>query len=97
MRKYFVLTFLFIFHSASFSYSAQDVMPLSLKQCIDLALKNNIDILLAKARSQEAQGQQTVWNADLLPQIDAVASQQRTWWENIGALGFPGRRSHWTF
>jgi outer membrane protein len=90
MRIYFYLTlFLFIFGSP-FCHAAQDVMPLSLKQSIDLALQNNIDVLLAKARAQEAQGQKMAWNADLLPQIDAVASQQRTWWENIGALGFPG-------
>jgi len=72
------------------SDAAENVMPLSLKQCIDLALKNNIDILLSQARAEQAQGEHTVLNADLLPQIDAVASQQRTWWENIGALGFPG-------
>jgi len=72
------------------SYAAPSIMPLSLKQCVDLALQNNIDVLLAKARGEEAQGKKMTWNADLLPQIDAVATQQRTWWENIGALGFPG-------
>ena len=71
-------------------FAADGPMPLSFKQSIDLALKNNIEVLLAKAKSMEAQGQKISWNADLLPQIDAVASQQRTWWENIGALGFPG-------
>jgi len=72
------------------SYAQDNVMPLSLKECIDLALKNNIDVLLSKAREEQVLGEHTVLNADLLPQIDAVASQQRTWWENIGALGFPG-------
>ena len=89
MRKFFLILFIFIF-GASVSYAAPNTMPLSLKQSIELALQNNIDVLLARARSKEAQGQKMQWNADLLPQIDAVASQQRTWWENIGALGFPG-------
>ena len=90
IRKYGGITLLlFIFFTAR-SYAQQEVMPLSLTQCIDLALKNNIEVLLARARGTQARGQQTSWNADLLPQIDAVASQQRTWWENIGALGFPG-------
>ena len=87
---FFTIALLFFIFSCSISHAAQDAMPLSLKQSIDLALQNNIDVLLAKAREQEAQGQKMAWNADLLPQIDAVASQQRTWWENIGALGFPG-------
>jgi len=84
------LVFLALLTIAVPSHAAQEVMPLSLKQCIDLALKNNIDVLLSRARAQQAQGQQIVLDADLLPQIDAVASQQRTWWENIGALGFSG-------
>ncbi len=91
MKKYFLVGVLvYSVFATSLSYAAQDVMPLSLKQCIDLALKNNVDVLLAQARAQQAQGQHTVWDADLLPQIDAVASQQRTWWENFGALGFAG-------
>ena len=71
-------------------YAAENVMPLSLKQCIDLALKNNIDILVSHAREEQAKGEQGIWNAELLPQIDAVASQERTWWENASALGFTG-------
>jgi len=82
-----ILMFFAVEHPA---YAAQGAMPLSLKQCIALALQNNIDVLLARAHAQEAQGQKMSENADLLPQIDAVASQQRTWWENIGALGFSG-------
>jgi len=72
------------------SFAVEEPIALSLKQCIDLALKNNVDILLAQSKAEQSHGQQSQWNADLLPQIDAVASQQRTWWENIGALGFPG-------
>jgi outer membrane protein len=91
IRKYFLgAALVFFIFSAGRSYAAQDAMPLSLKQCIDLALQNNIEVLVARARQQQAQGQEAVWTADLLPQIDAVASQQRTWWENIGALGFSG-------
>jgi len=90
MRKHFWLILFLLIFDTPVSYAAQNAMPLSLKQSIELALQNNIDVLLARARAQEAQGQKMVWNADLLPQIDAVASQERTWWENIGALGFPG-------
>jgi outer membrane protein len=90
MWKYFLIAFFFCFSFAPRSYAASDAMTLSLGQCIDLALKNNIEVLTARARQEQAAGQRDVEIADLLPQIDAVASQQRTWWENIGALGFPG-------
>jgi len=90
MKKYFLLILFMFIPFVARSYAVQEAMPLSLKQCVELALQNNVNVLLAKAQSQEALGQKTLWNADLLPQIDAVASQQRTWWENIGALGFPG-------
>src|ERR1700721_2901549 len=89
-RTYIVLTVFFSILFVGRGQAQADTMPLSLKQCIDLALKNNIDVLLARARSEQAKGEEAVIKADLLPQIDAVASQQRTWWENIGALGFPG-------
>lgn len=72
------------------SFAQEHALSLSLQESIDLALKNNVDVLMSKAESNEAKGQQRVIDADLLPQIDAVASQERTWWENIGALGFPG-------
>jgi len=82
---------LFLFIIVPRSHAAQEAAtPLSLKQCIDLGLKNNVDVLLSRAVAKEAEGEHTVLNADLLPQIDAVASEQRTWWENIATFGFPG-------
>ena len=90
MWKYLLIAFFLCISCGSRSYAAPDVMPLSLQQCIELALKNNIEVLTARARQEQAAGQRDIEIADLLPQIDAVASQQRTWWENIGALGFPG-------
>ena len=86
-RKIFILIFI---TASGPCFAADHPMPLSFKQCIELGLTNNIDVLMARAKSKEALGQKTLFNADLLPQIDAMASQQRTWWENIGALGFPG-------
>ena len=59
MKKYFVGgTFILFIFSASLGYAAQDVMPLSLKQCVDLALKNNVEVLTAHTREQQAKGQQ---------------------------------------
>lgn len=89
MLRTFLRTAVFIILSVGLCYAQPEAMSLSLHQSIDLALKNNITMSSAKARAQQAQGNSIVLNANLLPQIDAVASQQRTWWESLGALGFP--------
>jgi len=90
VMKYIWLILFLLMSLTARSNAAQDALPLSLKQCIDLALKNNVTVLESQARSKQAQGQEMTVRADLLPQIDAVASQQRIWWENLAALGFPG-------
>ena len=90
MKRYLAIALMIISLTASISYADSETMPLSLRQCIDLALKNNVDMLISHARENQAKGEQMVLDADLLPQIDAVASQERTWWENVGALGFAG-------
>ena len=88
--KHGLVALLLTILAATPSSAKANVLSLSLKQCIDLALKNNIEVLVAKARVQQASGQRDILNVNLLPHIEAVASQQRTWWENFGALGFPG-------
>lgn len=89
---YLILTIVIVLTIGSPSF-ADDIVALTLEDSVKLALKNNTDVLVAKARIKQSEGQKDILLADLLPQIDVGASQQRTWWENLGALGFSGAGS----
>ena len=53
--KYAVMTVCLVAFFMPAAFAAQQPMLLSLKQCIDLALKNNIDVLVSRAQEKQAQ------------------------------------------
>src|ERR1051325_5137508 len=69
---------------------AQSTRSLSLREAIDQALNNNLDIILGKEKIDEAKGKAAQTRADLLPNVSATASQESVT-TNLAALGFePG-------
>jgi outer membrane protein TolC len=62
-------------------------MPLTLKQAVDLAIKNNVAVLMAKADSEEAAGTRERRLAALLPHTtaDSLLNMQN---RNLAAAGF---------
>ena len=67
MKKIFILSSLLIFLFSS----AYSETPLSLKQCVKLALKNNNTILNAEAEMMDAKLQQKVARSNFLPSFSA--------------------------
>jgi outer membrane protein TolC len=61
---------------------------LTLTQAIDLAIKNNVSVRLAQAKTAEARGQALRAASDLLPQVMGSASQSRVFKQNLEAMGF---------
>lgn len=63
-------------------------LTLTLAQAVDLAIKNNVQTLLARERIAEARGQRGVGFSALLPNISGAASQANLT-SNLAALGLP--------
>ena len=67
--------------------SAQQ-LTLTLSQAVDLAVKNNVQTLLARERIAEARGERGVGFSALLPNISGTAFQANLT-SNLAALGLP--------
>jgi outer membrane protein len=63
-------------------------LTLTLSQAVELAIKNNLQTLLAQERIAEARGQRGVGFSALLPNISGAASQANLT-SNLAALGLP--------
>ncbi len=62
---------------------------LSLKSATELALKNNLTTLLAKAKTEQAKGKVLQSVSYLLPHVLLNLQQSRVFKENLSAMGFP--------
>src|SRR6184192_1332300 len=67
--------------------STGEVLPLSFKEAIDRALRNNLGLLLASDSSLAARGQKWKELSALLPNVSAAATQNATQID-LAALGF---------
>jgi outer membrane protein len=63
-------------------------MQLSLEQAIDDAVRSNLTVRLAQARTREARGRVLQSAASLLPSVLGTASQSRIFGINLDAQGF---------
>jgi len=65
-------------------------VELTLQECVALALRNNLAVLLAKAGSASARGKALQSAAELLPRFTGSLMQMRTFAEDLPAMGFGG-------
>ena len=63
-------------------------LTLSLPEAVQSALNNNTLKRLAHERINAAKGRKLQDRADLLPHLSVGASQTRTYWDNLAAVGF---------
>ncbi|MCC6838175.1 MAG: TolC family protein [Bacteroidia bacterium] len=70
VKVYFIFIFVLLF--AAEDIHAQE--KLTLQQAIEVALKNNLDILIEKNNAEVAANSNTLGNAGMLPRIDLQAS-----------------------
>lgn len=69
-KSYILFFFCFIIGNFSFSQTSQ----LTIEKAIELALKNNYDILISKNQSNQAANNNSLGNAGMLPKVDLNAS-----------------------
>lgn len=69
---------------------AEPAFPLSLREAIALAIRNNLATLVAEERQHEAAGRQQEALSQLLPNFYATASQTNLT-SNLAATGFPAK------
>ncbi len=75
MRNRHSLFFLFLFFAAG----AFAQTPMTVEQAIEIALKNNYDILMAKNRSEIATINDNIGNAGMLPRANVTMSDNATY------------------
>ncbi len=63
---------------------------LDITRCVELALKNNLYVKLASAADSVQKAQALAAAARLLPQVEFSVAQERTFKENLAAVGFGG-------
>lgn len=66
---------------------------LSMAQAMEMAIKNNVDVQLARAGTEQARAKALKDASDLLPQLNGTVSQARVFKVNLAAQGlgdFPG-------
>jgi len=85
----FWLATLAAFVAMSRAEESPAITSLTLPHAIELGIKNNIDIRLAQAKTEESRGRALKDAAALLPQITGTASQSRVFKVNFEASGFP--------
>ncbi len=61
---------------------------LDIPRSVDLALKNNLYVKLASASGEAQRAEALIAAARLLPQVEFSVSQERTFRENLTAMGF---------
>ncbi len=66
--------FLFIFCLCGVFITNAQTTQMTIEQAVELALKNNYDIIIAKNISKEASNNNTLGNAGMLPRLDLYAS-----------------------
>ena len=76
--------------SALFCAQARAVSNLDIPRSVDLALKNNLYIKLAAASSDAQKAEALAAASRLLPQVEFSVAQERTFSENLAAIGFGG-------
>ncbi len=88
-------TLLAVLLSPALSFAAhpaeQPPVELTLQECVTLALRNNLAVLLAKAGTASARGKALQSAAELLPRFTGSLMQMRTFAEDIPAMGFGGK------
>ena len=70
--------------------SSLDFIDLKLTDAIDLTIKNHLLSREAHEKIEASLGRRWQSVSPLLPHLDAATSQQRTYKENLAALGFKG-------
>jgi len=63
-------------------------LVLGMKEAIALSLQSQVDVKLARARTEEARARAIQSASALLPQLIGTASQTRIYRENLAAMGF---------
>jgi len=71
------------------AFAAEGVTHLSLRQAVEMALKNNPEALIAQERVSESGARKLRAISALLPHLFGAVSEERIWKENLAALGFP--------
>ncbi len=91
MRRLILFTLIFIFAFPVLRAEESNPRPLSIKDAIVMAIKNNLTIKLSKAATHQSRSQVLQSASALLPQVIGTMSENRTYKLNLAALGFdPG-------